>query len=50
MKNFIEELYYGNIDPQSSGFEDDESVQRELQTISENEDWLTENLTGEEKK
>ena len=50
MKNFIEELYYGNLDPQNSGFEDDESVQRELRTISENEDWLTENLTGEEKK
>ena len=50
MKNFIEELYYGNIDPQNSGFEDDESVQRELQTISECEDWLTEHLAGEEKK
>ena len=50
MKNFIEELYYGNIDPQNSGFEDDESVRRELQTISENEDWLTEHLNGEEKK
>ncbi|MBR2258724.1 MAG: hypothetical protein IJ899_15610 [Blautia sp.] len=50
MKSFIEELYYGNIDPQNSGFEDDASVQRELRTISENEDWLTEHLTGEEKK
>ena len=50
MKSFIEELYYGNIDPQNSGFEDDESVQRELRTISENEDWLTEHLTGEVKK
>ena len=50
MTNFIEELYYGNIDPQNSGFEDDAGVQRELQTISENEDWLTEHLAGEEKK
>ena len=50
MKSFIEELYYGNIDPQNSGFEDDTGVQRELQTISENEDWLTEHLAGEEKK
>ena len=50
MKSFIEELYYGNIAPQNSGFEDDAGVQRELQTISENEDWLTEHLTGEEKK
>ena len=50
MKSFIEELYYGNIDPQNSGFEDNESVQHELRTISENEDWLTEHLAGEEKK
>ena len=50
MKSIIEELYYGNIDPQNSGFEDDESVQHELQTISENEDWLTAHLTVEEKK
>ena len=50
MKSIIEELYYGNIDPQDSGFEDDKSVQHELRTISENEDWLTEHLTGEEKK
>lgn len=50
MKSFIEELYYGNIDPQNSGFEDDAGVQRELRTISENEDWLTDHLTGEEKK
>ena len=50
MKSFIEELYYGNIDPQNSGFEDDASVQRELRTIIENEDWLTDHLTGEEKK
>ena len=50
MKSFIEELYYGNIDPQNSGFEDDECVQRELRTISDNDDWLTEHLVGEEKK
>ena len=49
-RQFIEELYYGNIDPQNSGFEDNESVQRELRTISENEDWLAERLNGEEKK
>ena len=50
MKSIIEELYYGNIDPQNSEFEGNESIQRELQASSENEDWLTENLTGEEKK
>ena len=50
MKSFIEELYYGNIDPQNSGFENDEGVQRTMQTSRENEDVLTDNLTGEEKK
>ena len=50
MKSFIEGLYYGNIEAQNSEFEDNESVRCELRTISENEDWLTENLTGEEKK
>ena len=50
MKSFIEELYYGNIDPQNSGFEDNESVQHVLRTISECEDWLTAHIAGEEKK
>ena len=49
-----DKLYRGTLlrqyEAQNSGFEDDESVQRELRTISENEDWLTEHLTGEEKK
>ncbi len=50
MKSFIEELYYGNIDPQNSGFEEDEGVQRTMQTIRENEEFLADTLTGEEKK
>ncbi len=50
MKNMIEELYYGNIDPQGCGFEEDESVQRDMKTIRENEDYLSDTLSGEEKK
>ena len=50
MKSFIEQLYYGNIDPQDCGFEDDERVQRTMQTIRENEDFLADTLSGEEKK
>ena len=50
MTNFIEELYYGNIDPQNSDFEEDESVQRDMQTIRENDDYLSDTLSGEEKK
>ena len=34
-----------NIAPQNSGFEDDESVQHELRTISENEDWPAESCS-----
>ena len=45
MKSFLEELYYGNIDPQNSGFEDDESARHELRTISENEDWPAESCS-----
>ena len=45
MKNFIEELYYGNIEPQNSGFEDDAGVRRELRTISECKDRLTESCS-----
>ena len=50
MKSFIEELYYGNIDPQNSGFENDAGIQRTLRTISASKDWLTAHLTCEEKK
>jgi len=50
MTNIIEELYYGNIDPQNSGFEEEESVQHDMQTIRENEDYLSDTLSGEEKK
>ena len=50
MTNFIEEFYYGNIDPQNSGFEEDESVQRDMQTIRENDDYLSDTLSGEEKE
>ncbi|MBO4831276.1 MAG: hypothetical protein J5569_02245 [Oscillospiraceae bacterium] len=50
MKSFIEELYYGNIDPQNSGFEENESVQCTMQTIREDEEFLADTLTGEEKK
>ena len=50
MKSFIEELYYGNIDPQNSEFENDAGIQRTLRTISASKDWLTEHLAGEEKK
>ena len=50
MTNFIEEFYYGNIDPQARSFEQNQKVQRDMQTLTDNEDFLTDKLSGEEKK
>ena len=50
MTNFIEEFYYGNIDPQARSFEQDKKVQRDMQILTDSEDFLTDKLTGEDKK
>ena len=50
MTNFIEEFYYGNIDPQARSFEQNKKVQRDMQILTDNEDFLADKLTGEEKK
>ena len=50
MTNFIEEFYYGNIDPQARSFEQNKKVQCDMQTLNESEDFLTDKLSGEEKK
>ena len=38
MTNFIEEFYYGNIDPQARSFEQNKKVQHDMQTLNESED------------
>lgn len=50
MTNFIEEFYYGNIDPQARSSEQNKKVQRDMQILTDNEDFLTDKLSGEEKK
>lgn len=50
MTNFIEEFYYGNIDPQARSFEQNKKAQRDMQILTDNEAFLTDKLTGEEKK
>ena len=50
MTNFIEEFYYGNIDPQARSFEQNKKVQRDMEILTDNEDFLTDKLSGEEKK
>ena len=50
MNSFIEEFYYGNIDPQARSSEQNKKVQHDMQTLNESEDFLTDKLSGEEKK
>ena len=50
MNSFIEEFYYGNIDPQARSSEQNKKVQRDMQTLNESEDFLADKLPGEEKK
>ena len=48
MKNFIKELYYGNIDPQARGFKNGSYLKKQITILSENEALLTDKLTGDE--
>ena len=48
--NFIEEFYYGNIDPRTRCTKENETVQKQMETLMQSEEYLTEVLTGEAKK
>ena len=50
MNSFIEEFYYSNIDPQARSFEQNPKVQRDMEILTNNEDFLMDKLSGEEKK
>ena len=50
MGNFIEEFYYGNLDPQARSTKENKAVQKQMEILMLNEDFLTENLSGENKK
>lgn len=50
MAGFIEEFYYGNIDPQAQGAKPNTTVKKEMQILTDYEEELTKLLTGEEKK
>ena len=50
MENFIEEFYYGNLDPQARSTKQNKIVQTQMEILMLNEDFLTENLSGENKK
>ena len=50
MFKFIEEFYYGNIDPQARSIKQNKAVKKQMEVLMLNEDYLTENLSGESKK
>lgn len=50
MKNFITELYFGNIDPQAKAFDHDSSYGEILRVAEKNKELLCDMLTGKEKK
>ena len=50
MKNIIEELFYGNIDPQARSVKKDSHIQKQMTILANSESLLNEKLTGEEKK
>ena len=50
MGKFIEEFYYGNLDPQARSTKENKAMQKQMEVLMLNEDFLTENLSGENKK
>ena len=50
MFKFIEEFYYGNLDPQARSTKENKAVQKQMEVLMLNEGFLTENLSGESKK
>lgn len=49
MPRFIEEFYYGNIEPQARSARANKAMSTEMQTLSNTEKFLTEKLTDENK-
>ena len=50
MARFIEEFYYGNIDPQARSTKQNKTVQKQMEVLMKTEDLLTNALTDEPKK
>ena len=50
MARFIEEFYYGNIDPQARSTKQNKTVQKEMAVLTKTEEQLTNALQDEQKK
>lgn len=49
MPNFIEELFFGNLDPQRRGYANGSRIMKVSSNINELEEKLTKRLQGEDK-
>lgn len=49
MSKFIEEFYYGNIDPQARSAKKNKIVQKEMAVLTKTEDLLTNSLKDDQK-
>ena len=50
MGRFIEEFYYGNIDPQARGTKQNKTVQKQMEVLTRTEELLTSALKDDQKK
>lgn len=50
MADFIEELFYCNIDPQANAIKTNKKILREMRILSDNEDYLLKELSGDPQK
>ena len=50
MGRFIEEFYYGNIDPQARSTKQNKTVQKQMEVLMKTEELLTSALEDEQKK
>lgn len=50
MSGFIEQFYYGNIEPQARGISANKTMAKELRILNDAEGYLTSKLSDEEKK
>ena len=50
MANFIEDFFYGNLDPQARSTQQTQAVQKQMKTLMDNEEKLTAALDEENKK
>ena len=50
MARFIEEFYYGNIDPQARSTRQNKTVQKEMAVLTKTEEQLTNALQDDQKK